>query len=548
MYECCERQIHQRHQASKGATRGGSKGVSHGLRWQWLGILIAPLRGLRRLMGSGGWTVLGEIPLKRLWVILADTGSMELRSVGGCGQMDEWLKWGVSRSQNSVDSDSVPIVSPVPTVRREKPMNQSGDSAAFSWKGQPPSLGDVSSAQAQTDTEASMQEDMEYLRSVRKQLFSGRSGCHLSGLGRNYRGTSCERTWKLSLGCAIGTACLSERSTPVCRIRSGTTVDSRVLQNKLVRQAIPEDPLSSQDQRGRALQPAESVVPERQDPGVSVLGSPGTNGATGNAGDGAVPNLASGQGRQEQERSTSPIEGPILPSDERILGRYFTRGSQGVGEEERANVLQEMEKRNLEPYNQGDQKEKWAGQDSSLPPLPLGTDDEKQQVHVQLALERWESRLILHYNTISLKAGLYIKAVLAGVAKMLPLYRKDHDPQVIRNMTCAEVKFHPMAEAHTCRFLTEMKMPPQSYDSATQIQAEPPMRIQLLMHYNRILPPPPVELKRCQEYFLNPPSHVTQPNLVCDEIMKWKGMGWRLRRLLKHYPTLNEMTKGFTTS
>eukprot|EP00971_Amphidinium_carterae_P207431 4115626-Amphidinium_carterae.1 len=29
--------------------------------------------------------------------------------------------------------------------------------------------------------------------------------------------------------------------------------------------------------------------------------------------------------------------------------------------------------------------------------------------------------------------------------------------------------------------------------------------------------------------------------------MKWKGMGWRLRRLLKHYPTLNDMTQGFTT-
>eukprot|EP00971_Amphidinium_carterae_P126337 2502725-Amphidinium_carterae.2 len=66
------------------------------------------------------------------------------------------------------------------------------------------------------------------------------------------------------------------------------------------------------------------------------------------------------------------------------------------------------------------------------------------------------------------------------------------------------------------------------------------------MHYDGLLPPPPVELKRCQEYFLSPPCHVTKPNLVCDEIMRWKGMGWRLRKLLKHYPTLNEMTQGFT--
>eukprot|EP00971_Amphidinium_carterae_P310485 6169851-Amphidinium_carterae.2 len=40
----------------------------------------------------------------------------------------------------------------------------------FSLKGQAPSLGDVSSAQAQTDTEASVHEDMEFLISIRRQL------------------------------------------------------------------------------------------------------------------------------------------------------------------------------------------------------------------------------------------------------------------------------------------------------------------------------------------------------------------------------------------
>eukprot|EP00971_Amphidinium_carterae_P162387 3219019-Amphidinium_carterae.1 len=114
-------------------------------------------------------------------------------------------------------------------------------------------------------------------------------------------------------------------------------------------------------------------------------------------------------------------------------------------------------------------------------------------------------------------------------------------------MVCAEVTFHPIAEAHTCRFLGEMKLPADSYERAASIRLEPCARIQLLMHYARILPPPPVELKRCQEYFLSPPSNVTKPNLVCDEIMRWKGMGWRLRRLMRHYPTLNEMVQGFTT-
>eukprot|EP00971_Amphidinium_carterae_P275468 5465736-Amphidinium_carterae.1 len=64
----------------------------------------------------------------------------------------------LSRSQNSVDSDCAPIGSPIPraagkrvpsgtsagtpvdqTARREKPVNQSGDSGSFSLKGQAPS-------------------------------------------------------------------------------------------------------------------------------------------------------------------------------------------------------------------------------------------------------------------------------------------------------------------------------------------------------------------------------------------------------------------------
>eukprot|EP00971_Amphidinium_carterae_P310271 6165752-Amphidinium_carterae.1 len=95
-----------------------------------------------------------------------------------------------------------------------------------------------------------------------------------------------------------------------------------------------------------------------------------------------------------------------------------------------------MERGNLdlEPVNQSDHKEKWSGQDSALPTLPQVANDDKGQVHVRMSLERWESRLILHYNTISPKAGLYAKAVVAGVWKWLEVYRKEHDPQTIRNM------------------------------------------------------------------------------------------------------------------
>eukprot|EP00971_Amphidinium_carterae_P083387 1650318-Amphidinium_carterae.1 len=133
-----------------------------------------------------------------------------------------------------------------------------------------------------------------------------------------------------------------------------------------------------------------------------------------------------------------------------------------------------MERGNLEMAGPADLKEKWTGQNVSPPVLPQVPTDEKGQVHVRTLLERWESRFILHFNTISPGAGLYAKAVIAGVWKWLETYRKDHDPQTVRNMVCAEVAFHPMAKAQTTRYMTDMKLPGPSYDTAAAIQAEPP--------------------------------------------------------------------------
>eukprot|EP00971_Amphidinium_carterae_P277809 5514129-Amphidinium_carterae.1 len=142
----------------------------------------------------------------------------------------------------------------------------------------------------------------------------------------------------------------------------------------------PEQPGESSGSRGppekstpERSNTAESSIPGRQVPGVSVLGSPRANGPSERQDVGTDP---LGQGRHEQARSTSP---QVLAQDEKILSKYFTRGSQGVGEEERANVLREMERGNLEPVNQTDHKEKWSGQDSALPPLPQVANDDKGQ-------------------------------------------------------------------------------------------------------------------------------------------------------------------------
>eukprot|EP00971_Amphidinium_carterae_P024053 474867-Amphidinium_carterae.1 len=157
--------------------------------------------------------------------------------------------------------------------------------------------------------------------------------------------------------------------------------------------------------------PGRTSVPESPAPGrpfPSPLGS-------GQADSRGQP----GHGPPEQSRSTSP---QAIAHDEKVFARYFTRGSQGAGEADRANVLREMERGNLEMGGPADHKEKWTGQNVTPPLLPQVPTSEKEQVHVRTLLERWESRFILHFNTISPRAGLYAKAVIAGVWKWLEIY------------------------------------------------------------------------------------------------------------------------------
>eukprot|EP00971_Amphidinium_carterae_P078629 1555716-Amphidinium_carterae.1 len=143
-------------------------------------------------------------------------------------------------------------------------------------------------------------------------------------------------------------------------------------------QRNPEQPGESSRSRRIPEQqvPERLNVPEsspsgRQAPVTSGLGQAEANGPHDRQDNGSsLP----GQGRQEQARSTSP---QAIAQDEKIFARYFTRGSQGVGEVERANVLREMERGNLELAGPADHKEKWTGQNVTLPALPQVASDEK---------------------------------------------------------------------------------------------------------------------------------------------------------------------------
>eukprot|EP00971_Amphidinium_carterae_P012394 243918-Amphidinium_carterae.1 len=261
----------------------------------------------------------------------------------------------------------------------------------FTLKGQAPSLGDMSSAQAQTDTEASLHEDMEFLVSIRRQLIckasrgatkvyttedssfqiddvvilqdeNGHTEAHRvkghgslildSPLEREYGAGSEIRTMVGServyqkgqyfyVGYDQGRQMVAELIQPDSRVPGVPTFGGSPLgppEESSGSQRNPDQPGESSGSRRTPEQQEperssvpESVPPGRQAPATSGLGEAEANGQYDRHDNGSS---FPGQGRQEPARSTSP---QAIAQDEKIFARYFTRGSQGVGEVERAN-------------------------------------------------------------------------------------------------------------------------------------------------------------------------------------------------------------------
>eukprot|EP00971_Amphidinium_carterae_P160214 3176007-Amphidinium_carterae.1 len=294
---------------------------------------------------------------------------------------------------------------------------------------------------------------------------------------------------------------------------------------------VPKFGASQQD--SGASGNAETPSPGR---GTPSTGSPGTFGTPGTQG--GTPQTeprSSSAGRQEAQGTsglragvppTSPRTSqnrdvsPVNVDDERLLGQYFTRGAQGRGEDNRAVILRRLEENSLTEHYPID-KEKWQSLDASMPKLPQLSTDPLVQVHLRTAFERWESELISFYGTVSQKAGLYMKAVIAGVHKMIGPYRKDLRFLETQNLDFPEAIFHPNAEAHTHRYLKVMLLPQQSFDRANMVRMEPPVRLQLLMHYIRVLPADPIEQDLVQKAFLNPPGECQTTTGVLDELVRY---------------------------
>eukprot|EP00971_Amphidinium_carterae_P180014 3570738-Amphidinium_carterae.1 len=234
----------------------------------------------------------------------------------------------------------------------------------FTLKGQAPSLGDVSSAQAQTDTEASLHEDMEFLVSIRRQLIckalrgatkvyttedssfqiddvvifqdeNGHTEAHrVKGHGSLILDSPLEREY--GAGSEIRTMVGSERGRQM--VAELIRLDSRVPGVPTFGGSPlgPPEESSGSQRTPERQEPERSNVPESVPPGRQVPATSGLGQAEANGPHDRQDNGSSlpGQGRQEPARSTSP---QAIAQDERIFARYFTRGSQGVGEVERAN-------------------------------------------------------------------------------------------------------------------------------------------------------------------------------------------------------------------
>eukprot|EP00971_Amphidinium_carterae_P348950 6490759-Amphidinium_carterae.2 len=110
-------------------------------------------------------------------------------------------------------------------------------------------------------------------------------------------------------------------------------------------------------------------------------GSPsaGSQGAFG------TPGLRAGGPQTSPSTSQVRDVSPVNADDERILGKYFTRGAQGRGEDDRTVILRQLEENSL-PHHYPIDKEKWQSLEASMPKLPQLSSDPAVQVYCELLL------------------------------------------------------------------------------------------------------------------------------------------------------------------
>ena len=183
--------------------------------------------------------------------------------------------------------------------------------------------------------------------------------------------------------------------------------------------------------------------------------------------------------KQEDEIAQSPLDD------------YFCKGKDTSGPAAWEQVLQKLEDNTLEDVGSvnsraGVREENWTSLD--LRPLKFPSTVVSSVKRATL-IQNFEADFIRAMGIISPSAALHAQAVVAGVQRDLPVYRRRDVETTHKDWTMrtAEEQWHSRAEAAVNLQLQNVGITQECWDLARILRHDPPVRL-ILMAYHRLLP------------------------------------------------------------
>ena len=212
-------------------------------------------------------------------------------------------------------------------------------------------------------------------------------------------------------------------------------------------------------------------------------------------------------------------------------------------------LLREMEQNSLVDvgtmnYREGVREEKWGMLDLKSVQFPKLTT---QSVKRATLLQYFEVDFIRAMGIISPAAATYGKAVIAGVHRDLPVYRKRDISTTNRDWTekTVEEVWHTRAEAAVNLALQHAGISSECMDMARMLRQVPPVRLILMTAYHRWLPYQSREEEELQQYVKEPPVGDQGAVSTFQKLQAWKSAGRRLRQMGGMLPGVSALMAAF---
>ena len=217
------------------------------------------------------------------------------------------------------------------------------------------------------------------------------------------------------------------------------------------------------------------------------------------------------------------------------LDDYFCKGMDSSGPASWDKLLREMEQNSLVDvgtmnYREGVREEKWGMLDLKSVQFPKPTT---QSVKRATLLQYFEVDFIRAMGIISPAAATYGKAVIAGVHRDLPVYRKRDISTTNRDWTerTVEELWHTRAEAAVNLALQHAGISAKCMEMARMLRQVPPVRLILMTAYHRLLPYQSREEEELQQYVKEPLVGDQGAVSTFQKLQAWKSAGRRLRQM-----------------